>query len=485
MQRIFKVSSPTAGGFYSVLVGADKCLKTPATCDLSKSVVVDEKKNTVTFHLTAARCRVARQARRPARESAARGGRPTRTSARRSRPSTGAYMFTKYDPNHELVLKRNPHFKQWSAEAQPDGYVDSIVYTFGQTVEAQITQIENGTADWTLESPPADRLNEIGTKYADQAHINTQFADWYVPLNVNLPPFNNKLARQAVNYAVDRNAAVRILGGPKLAIPSCQILPPGFPAYVAYCPYTKNPGAKWSAPDLAKAKALVKQSGTAGQKVAIIVQNDEVNKAMGVYMQSVLNSIGYKATVKAISANIQFTYIQNTKNKVQASVTQWYQDYPAASDFLYVLLGCASFNPGSDSSVNIAGYCNKKIDAEMKQALKLGITDPDAALKLWTKIDHELTDEAAWVALLNPRQINFLSKRVGNFVWSAPVLHDVRRRPGSSSARARGDSRVSEVAAAAGDVGVPPASSAAARGRWRAVACCATASRSWPSRASS
>ena len=51
-ERIFKVHTPTAGGFYSVLVGADKCLKTPATCDLSKSVVVDNKAGTVTFHLT-------------------------------------------------------------------------------------------------------------------------------------------------------------------------------------------------------------------------------------------------------------------------------------------------------------------------------------------------------------------------------------------------------------------------------------------------
>ena len=90
---------------------------------------------------------------------------------------------------------------------------------------------------------------------------------------------------------------------------------------------------------------------------------------MGVYVQSVLNSIGYKASVKAISGNIQFTYIQNTNNKVQISVTQWYQDYPAPSDFLYVLLGCASFHPGSDTSVNMAGYCNKPIDNMMKKAL--------------------------------------------------------------------------------------------------------------------
>jgi peptide/nickel transport system substrate-binding protein len=380
--------------------------------------VVDAKKNTVTFHLTQPdaewldKLAVPHAALLP-------WGTPNKDFGTKLPPSTGAYMFTKYDPNHELILDRNPNFKQWSADAQPDGYVDKITYTFGQTVEAQITQIENGTADWTLESPPADRLNEIGTKYASQAHINTQFANWYLPMNVNLAPFDNKLARQAVNYAVDRNAAVRILGGPKLAIPSCQVLPAGFPARVDYCPYTKNPGAKWSAPDLAKAKALVKQSGTAGAKVAVTVANDEVNKAMGVYVQSVLNSIGYKASVKAISGNIHFTYIQNTNNKVQISVTQWYQDYPQPSDFLYVLLGCESFHPGSDTSVNMAGYCNKKINNEMKKALGLGISDPAAARKLWTKIDHEITDEAPLAVLLNPRQINFLSKRVGNFVWSA------------------------------------------------------------------
>ncbi|MDX6617977.1 MAG: peptide/nickel transport system substrate-binding protein, partial [Gaiellales bacterium] len=329
MQRVFKVSGPTAGSFYSVLVGADKCIATPATCDLSKAVVVNAKKNTVTFHLVQPDAEWLDKLAVP-HASLLPWGTQNKDFGTKLPPSTGAYMFTKYDPNHELVMKRNPNYKQWSADAQPDGYADTITYSFGQTVEAQITQIENGTADWTLESPPADRLNEIGTKYAAQAHINTQLANWYLPMNTNLKPFTSKLARQAVNYAIDRSQAVRILGGPKLAIPSCQILPAGFPARVDYCPYTKNPGAKWSAPDLAKAKSLVKQSGMAGQPVAVTSSNDEVNKAMGVYVQSVLNSIGYKASVKAISVNIFFTYAQNTKNKVQINVQQWYQDYPAA-----------------------------------------------------------------------------------------------------------------------------------------------------------
>ena len=149
-----------------------------------------------------------------------------------------------------------------------------------------------------------------------------------------------------------------------------------------------------------------------------MVSDDEVNKAMGVYLQSVLNSIGYKASVKPISGNIQFTYIQNTNNKVQMSVSQWYQDYPAASDFLYVLFGCASFVPGSDSSINISGFCDKAIDQRMKDNLALAVTDVDAANKEWAQIDKAIVDQAPLAALFTPKHVDFVSKRIGNFLFS-------------------------------------------------------------------
>jgi peptide/nickel transport system substrate-binding protein len=270
-----------------------------------------------------------------------------------------------------------------------------------------------------FDQPPTDRLGELGTKYKDQVYINTLTAWWYAPMNTNIPPFNNVKARQAVAYAIDRKALVKLFGGPALAAPVCQVLPPGFPGHVDYCPFTKNPGAKWTAPDLEKAKQLVKESGTAGQKVTVIVEDTAVSKSIGVYLQSVLKDIGYDASVKPISPNIQFTYIQNTKNNVQISVSQWYQDYPAASDFLNVLFGCDSFHPGSDSSVNISGFCDKAIDAKMKKALALAVTDQAAADKLWTEIDKEVTDLAPAAALFTPKHIDFVSKRLGNFIFNA------------------------------------------------------------------
>jgi peptide/nickel transport system substrate-binding protein len=416
-QRIFKVKSPTSGGFYAGIIGADACLKKPATCTLKGGISVNDAARTVTINLKAPDPEFKYKLAVP-HASILPAGSPPRDAGTTPLPGTGAYYFASYNPTKQLLLKRNPHFKQWSAAAQPNGYPDEIVQSFGLTVEAQITAIQNGQADWTLEQPPADRLGELSTQYASQVHVNTLTAFWYAPMNTNLAPFNNVKARQAVNYAIDRNAAVKIFGGTKLAVPSCQVLPPGFPGYKPYCPYTKNPGTTWSAPDLAKAKALVKQSGTAGQKVAVLSSDDEVNKAVGVYLQSVLNQIGYKASVKPISGNIFFTYVQNTKNKVQINVQQWYQDYPAASDFLYILFGCESFHPGSDSSINIAGFCDKRINAQMLRALDLGTTDQNTANALWSKIDKMVTNEAPMATLFTPKHIDFVSKRVGNFTFS-------------------------------------------------------------------
>lgn len=416
-QRLFKVSNPNAGSWYNVIVGADACLKTPATCTLAGGVIADDKANTVTFHLTQPDSEFFFKLATPFGDIL-----PADTAAKdlgtTPAPATGPYMITSYDPQKGMVLKRNPYFKQWSEDAQPAGYVNEIDYTFGAKPEDEVTAIENGEQDWMFDSPPSDRLPEMASKYPSQIHINPLFAIFYLPMNTNIAPFNNKDARLAVNYAINRKSAVNIYGGPRLAVPNCQVLPPGFPGYKAYCPYTKNPGSKWTAPDMAKAKALMQKSGQIGQAVTVIADDQNVDPALGTYVVSVLNQLGFKATLKVISANIQFTYIQNTKNNVQISLSQWYQDYPAASDFINVLLGCASFHPGSDASINIAGYCDKTLDGDIQKNLITAVTDQKAANAEWAKLDAAYTDQAPWATLFTPKELDFVSTRLKNFTFS-------------------------------------------------------------------
>jgi peptide/nickel transport system substrate-binding protein len=251
--------------------------------------------------------------------------------------------------------------------------------------------------------------------------VNPLTADWYMALNTTTPPFNNLKARQAINFAADRNAYVKIGGGSALAQPTCQILPPNFPGYAPYCPYTAGSDTtKWTGTNIAKAKQLVQESGTAGMKVVVNSANDQTSKALGEQMVSDLNKIGYKASGQYLAGSIQYPYVQNSKNHSKWNVawSAWYQDYPAASDFLNVLLGCGSIHPNSDASPNIAAFCDKAIQAKMDQAEAKGVTDTNAANSIWQTVDHEMTDQAPWVDLFNPKQIDFLAKRVGNYQWN-------------------------------------------------------------------
>jgi peptide/nickel transport system substrate-binding protein len=418
-ERQFTVPGPTS--FYAGIVGADACKA--SKCDLSQGVVADDAASTLTIHLTAPDPEFLYKLALPF-AYAVPGGTSPKNLGNNVPPGTGPYMWKSYNPNKELVLVRNPYFKVWSADAQPEGYPDSIVEKFGLPISEEVTQVQNGSADEVFDGDviPADRLNELNDpKYANQVHVNPLTADWYFALNTKRPPFNNVQARQAANYAADRAAYVKIGGGTSLAQPTCQILPPNFPGYEPYCPYTAGGDTtKWTAPDLAKAKQLVQQSGTAGMKVVVNSTNDETGKALAEQMVSDLNAIGYKASTQLLTSGIQYPYVQNSKNLDKWSVawSAWYQDYPAPSDFLNVLLGCGSIHPGSDGSPNIAEFCDKAIQAKMDQALTLGQSDPTAANNLWAEVDHAVTDAAPWVDLYNPKQIDFLSKRIQGYQWN-------------------------------------------------------------------
>ena len=417
-QRLFKVSNPNAGSWYNDIVGGPACVTTPATCKLTGGVVVNAATNSVVFNLIAPDSEFLDQLAVPF-GAILPANTPAKDQGDTPIPGTGAYAFASYNPNSALVMKRNKYFKVWSAAAQPKGYPDEIQMTFGLPVESEVTAVANGQADWIFDPIPADRLGEISTKDAAQVHVHTLTANWYAPMNVNIAPFNNLKARQAVNYALNKNSLVKLYGGTQLAVPTCTILPPGFPGFVQSCAYNKNSSSTYAGPDLAKAKALVKASGTFGAKVAVVAQNDPVDLSVGEYIQGVLNQIGYKATVKPLSQNIEFNYIQNTNNKVQISVTQWFQDYPAASDFIKVLLSCSAFHKGSDNSINISGMCVPSIDAKMATAEKLELTNPTAANQLWGQIDQLIMKtQAPWVPLFNPKLVDFIGKRVGNYQFS-------------------------------------------------------------------
>lgn len=417
IRRIFKVRSPVAEPFFGNLIGAEKCVADPDTCVLEGGLEVDAANRTVTFHLIQPDFEFEQKLSLPL-AAILPADTPPRDQGGNPIPGTGPYMVESVNPQRGMRLVRNPRFKEFSRDAQPDGWVDTIDYDFGLSEEEQIDAVGRGKADWMFDNLPAEYLSELAIKYARRLHVRQLASLWYAAMNTRLAPFDDVRARQAVNFAIDRAALVKAAGGVNLGAATCQILPPNINAYSSYCPYTQNPGAKWIKQDIGRARDLVNASGTAGMPVEIVVKDAPNNRAVGEIIVDALKKIGYKASMKLLAKDKQTTFIQNTNNKVQMSVSVWAQDYPAPSDFLKVLFSCASFHPGSDASINISGFCDKDIDAKMEAATRLSATDPRFATKLWSEIDHTITDRAPIAPLFNPKQITFLSGRVRNFEFN-------------------------------------------------------------------
>ncbi|MFT8896319.1 MAG: ABC transporter substrate-binding protein [Acetobacter sp.] len=428
MQRIFKVNSPTAGPYYSHIVGGEACLKDAEHCTLAGGVEADDKAWTVTFHLTHPDAeffdRLAFQ-----HASILPADTPTHDTGNDAPLGTGPYKIVSYEPNSGLKMERNPYFRQWDAVAQPAGYPDEIHYSFGLDPEAAVTAIENNQYDWMLESVPLDRQAEVGARFSNRVKLIDQLVIFYAALNVNLPPFNDVRVRQALNYALNRKAVVIYNGGPAVSTAACQMLPTGAPGYEPGCAYTKGASpehlaTEWKEPDLALAKKLVEESGTKGQKVVIVTPGSGGSGAIANEIRATLVDLGYVASVRPITPVIEFSYIQNSDNKMQIGLTGWSADYPSASSFLRTLFSCATFIPHSSNSINASQFCDPKLDALMDKAAEVSLTDQKAGDALWAEASRALMAQAPAVPLDQTRRVALTSSRVHG-TFDTPIYEAV------------------------------------------------------------
>jgi peptide/nickel transport system substrate-binding protein len=244
----------------------------------------------------------------------------------------------------------------------------------------------------------------------------------FLTLNATVPPFDDVRARQALNYAIDRRAMTlnSLLGGP-----SCQVLPKNTVGYIPYCPFTKDPNelGQWTGPDLAKARQLVAESGTAGQAVTVSIERGDFSsarsrRAQAKVVASALKAIGYRASIRPVPTEKYFEAFLDPTFRYQIGVTGWLSDYPAASNFILPLLTCKQTLDrlaGTDSFyANMSRFCMPSIDAMTERALTAQQNDPAQARDQWAEVDRALTAAAPLVVFASLRNGAVVSSRVGN-----------------------------------------------------------------------
>jgi YVTN family beta-propeller protein len=395
IERLHLMDADAVGVFPLGLRGEERC--SPAGCDLSAGISTDDAAGTVTFHL-----------RRPNPDfllnlavpmyALLPSGSPASDLTGPDLVGTGPYRIASRSTS-EVALERNPRFRVWSQEAQPDGFPDRIVWTLG-SADADV-----------LMDPSSQQLDRLAVVAPTRVHTQPRSFLVYAWFNTTVAPFNRLEARQAVAAAVDRRK-FRPAGDHTVAGLSdqttCQLLSPGFPGYDPSCTVTE--------PDLDRARRLVKRSGTAGTRVRFwVVKDDSFWLRFGRQLVRTLRSIGYRASLEARfepPKHVGFTL--DPTNRAQAGGTAWIADKPSASNVIEPLLMCPRGSPGT---MNQAQFCDPVLDARMRRAHNLEATEPAAANDIWPVLDRELVRRAPIIPILTGETAQVTSERVGNYQY--------------------------------------------------------------------
>jgi ABC-type oligopeptide transport system substrate-binding subunit len=318
--------------------------------------------------------------------------------------AAGPYYVASWDRGRTAALKHNPFYR-----GPRPHRVDEIVYTFGNSLEAQRLRVEAGESD--LGQFPPSAAGELAAKYGVNRRrffVRHQLVVWFLALNREGHLFmdNDQLAR-AVNYAIDRPALERQHGA-FAGTRTDQILPIGLSAFKDWSLYPLN------GPDYKKASALAKghlRDGKAklwtfsisfGPNVAQVVAFD-------------LKKIGIETAVTAFDPVVLREKAGRRGADYDIMVAGWSADYPDPFNFLNRLL---SGNTIKDTNnVNFSYFDEPRWNRRMVEAAKLFGRTRDLRYAL---LDRDLMAKAAPIApyLASNARI-FVSARVGCFTYQS------------------------------------------------------------------
>jgi peptide/nickel transport system substrate-binding protein len=347
-------------------------------------------------------------------------GTPMKNLSNDPPPGVGPYKITGVSPNRRFTMVKNTRFAALGIPGIPVGHLDSIKVTITSNTQSEAEQVLDGQADAfdPGDTLPPSLLPRIQSRAASRFAREPIPSTFYFFMNTRAKPFDNPLAREAVNYALDRRALARLASG--FLSPGCWFLPSGIEGHpTGPCPY----GDPNAAPDVAKAKQLVKQAGLQGTPVTVWGQSRSPRKQYVEYYASVLNEIGFKATPKIVSDSVYFPTIGNAQTKAQTGFADWIQDFPNPSDF-YLLLNAKSIQPTNNQ--NFGNVDDPHIQSELAKLNAVPATRLSAAAPDWQALDRYVAKKA-YVATYGSEELpKFLSSRIdfGTAVFHPLYLND-------------------------------------------------------------
>jgi peptide/nickel transport system substrate-binding protein len=330
--------------------------------------------------------------------------------------SDGPYSMSSYVAGKSITFAKNPAWSQ-STDTIRHAYVNSIVVTEGVTsAQTQLSDIQAGSMDLT---------NDTGVNPSSVSSLATSkvpnFAIWpwstinYMVFNLRSPNGGGVMSkpgvRQALEYGLDKTAAIKSSGGPLVSKQLNGAIPPGNDGFLTTNPYPDNNG---TGDETACKSALTKAGYPNGVSLTYMYANDSVNVRLFESIQASLAGCGIKLTGKAVPGSSFFVDLGNAPENNKAGTwdmaqAAWIPDWfgnngRSVIQALFQGPNCVV------NTVNYGCYDSPAVNSLITKAE--GATSESAATTDWTAANTQIMKDAVIVPFFSQTFPLIASKKV-------------------------------------------------------------------------
>lgn len=285
----------------------------------------------------------------------------------------GPFKFVRWDRDQQIVFESNPEYYGGKIA------YDQLVLRVFQDYNAEMTAFLAGEVDifqWlsSVDIPTIEARS-------DRFHIESiDDTGYYLSANQQVPELANPKVREAIKYAIDKQALVNLLLSGH-GTPVSQLVATSNPFY--------DPSLDWER-DVPRARqALIDAGFPNGLELTINSPDQVVNRDIGTVIKEQLEEVGFRINVKVDEAGAFFQSFNTGAFQLANGSFGFYADPAFRSTFLL----------GSNPNWKRYGYQNAEYDELYAQSLVE--TDFEKRKAIYRQMWQKAIDEAGFMMLFS------------------------------------------------------------------------------------
>jgi peptide/nickel transport system substrate-binding protein len=300
---------------------------------------------------------------------------------------TGPFAFQSQKSGDSMILKANPAY--WAGAPKVSG----VTFRFISEPSTALSALQAGEIDWT-DSIPTQRVAQLQDDDSITLATTASNDYWYLALNEARPPWNDVRVRQAIAYAIDRDAIVQATSY-GTAVANQLAIPKGNPWYTPFDAYRH---------DVDKAKSLLADAGAAPNSLDMLVTNEypETVTAAQIIADN-LAPLGLTVNIRTVDFA---TWLDEQNNGHFDMLMMGWLGNIDPDDFYYA-------QHHTDGSSNAQKFSNPEVD-RLLDAGRVEI-NRNARAGDYAKAATIIADQVSYIYLYNPSVIQAWTTRLSGY----------------------------------------------------------------------